>query len=112
MGDKKALDKLLQEAHSAVYARAPRLTDLEGWVAERDALLRESESEIKALLGQIATTKDEHAGEIERLVGHKNGLDNLLQEASGALEARAARIADLEGWVAERDALLRERDEQ
>jgi chromosome segregation ATPase len=111
LGDKGGLEKLLQTANSGLEARATRIDDLEGWVAERDALLHQRDAEAQALHQEIAANKNEHNAAVERLLGDKGGLEKLLQTANSGLEARAARIGDLEGWVAERDALLHQRDE-
>jgi len=104
------VDRQLQTANSELEARRVRIIDLEGWVAERDALLHQRDGEIKGLFGQIAAAKDEHGAAADRLQAEKASLEKLLATANHTLDTRAARIEDLENWVAERDDLLRRRD--
>ena len=108
--EKSGLAKLLATANSTLDARATRIEELEGWVAERDALLHQRDAEIKALFGQIAAAKEEHGAAAERLQAETASLAKLLATANHTLDTRAARIEDLENWVAERDDLLRRRD--
>jgi chromosome segregation ATPase len=109
-GDKNALEALLQTANSGLEAHAGRILDLEGWVAERDGLLHQRDTDIQALFRQIATTKDEHNAVVAHLQTDQSSLETLLETAHSALEARAARISDLEGAVAERIGLLQQRN--
>jgi chromosome segregation ATPase len=108
--EKSGLATLLHTANTALEARAGRIADLEGWVADRDALLHQREAEIAALFGQIASAQDEHGAAAERLQAEKTSLEKLLQTANQTLDTRVARIEDLENWVAERDDQLRRRD--
>jgi chromosome segregation ATPase len=108
--EKAAVERVLHAARDELEARAGRIANLEGWVAERDALLRQRDDEIKGLFGQIANHKDEHGAAAERMHAEKASIEKLLQTANHTLDTRAARIEDLENWVAERDDLLRRRD--
>jgi chromosome segregation ATPase len=108
--DKDSLTRLLQTANHTLETRAARIADLEGWVAEWDEMLRERDAETNALHDQMAATKGDHNAQVQRWEADKDSLAKVLQSANHTLETRANRIADLEGWVAERDELLRERD--
>jgi chromosome segregation ATPase len=110
--EKDGLAMLLQTANGTLESRAARIEDLEGWVVERDTLLHQRNADINALFGQIASAQDEHAAAAERLQVEKTSLEKLLQTAYHTLDTRAARIEDLENWVAERDDQLRRRDSE
>jgi chromosome segregation ATPase len=108
--EKSTLETLLATASTTVESHSSRIDDLENWVAERDRLLSRRDAEAQALHQEIAANKDERSAVGERLQAEKNSLEWLLRTANQTLEARGARVSELENWVAERDELLRQRD--
>jgi chromosome segregation ATPase len=114
IADRQSRHDALTERHHAatatVQSQAVRIEALEALVAERDRLLSRRDAEAEALLDQIAAIKAEHEEEVVRWEADKQSLTRLLQTANHTLQTRASRIEDLEGWVAERDELMRERE--
>jgi chromosome segregation ATPase len=108
--EKTAIESLLDAARGSIASHTSRISELENWVAERDRLVGQRDAEAKALAEQIADMRAEHDLATERLSAERNSLDRLLQTAHHMLDTRAARIADLENWVSERDELVRQRD--
>jgi chromosome segregation ATPase len=108
--EKAAIESLLDAARNSLASHTLRIDELEHWVAERDRLISQRDAEAKALAEQIADMRAEHDLATERFAAERNSLDRLLQTAHHMLDTRAARIADLENWVAARDELIRQRD--
>jgi len=73
-------------------------------------VLAQRDAEIRALRQEIVANKDEHNAAAARLNDDKSTLEKLLGAANNTVESHAARIDDLEKWVAERDRLLAQRD--
>ncbi len=90
--------------------RARRIGDLESHKAELERLLAQRDTEVRALHQEITTNRDEHGATAERLNDEKSTLEKLLGIANNTVESHSGRIGDLEGWVAERDRLLNQRD--
>lgn len=108
--EKASIESLLETARNTITSHTGRIDELETNVAERDRLVGQRDAEAKALNQHIADSKADHAMAIERFESEKIALDRLLQSANHTLETRAARIADLEKWIGERDFLVGQRD--
>jgi chromosome segregation ATPase len=108
--EKGNLENLLGTTTTTVASYSGRIDELENWVAERDRLLNQRDAEAQALHQEMTGARDQHNVAMERLQSEISSLEQLLQVANDTLEARAAHIADLEKWIAERDELVRQRD--
>jgi chromosome segregation ATPase len=116
LADKGSLERLLQTANHTLETRAARIDDLEKWTVERDELVRQRDAEIKALFGEIAALKEDHATAAEALRAEKAQLETRLQNSfedrgQAQVELTALKHEAEATWRAERveNALLRER---
>jgi len=108
--EKSALEVLLGTANHTVESQTRQIDQIEARNGEQQRLLAQRDADIRALEQDLAANKDEHNATAERLRAEKSILDSLLGTANNTIEWHAARINDLENWVAERDRLLSQRD--
>jgi chromosome segregation ATPase len=110
--EKTSFEERFEAATTTLAARAQRIEELEGHVQEFEQLVSRRDAEAQALHDEIAAHKAEADAAAARWIGGKTTFESQLASASADLETRASRIGDLEGWIAERQRLLQQREEE
>ncbi len=90
--------------------RAQRIADLERRDAEWRGQVAERDAANQALRREAMANQERHDAVAGGLQGEKATLERRMEVTTTALAAHAARIAEFEGQMAERDQLLQRRD--